>query len=1057
MPGSQNIINALKQYTGASHNEATIAANREVSAFDPEKSLFVQGSGRRAAASPTVHYQRSREIRGEMESTGRIGDLAIDKGQGMFAIKTRTGTVALSNMGSFRVSEVEQKIVGPSGEILMGWMLDADGDIPANSSSLESLTELSIKQLAAEAVATDRVNISANLRQEQLSKDGPGGQAEFSVHSVSKMKDLILPGEVGTKSTLLGDKLVLTPTAGNGVRSEFELGGMTISRKPSGGLGGAIYGATSASNTFNITVPNVAPTSADQLEHGQGFTITVGANGGTFKFSASKAGTEAHLGRFNSLNNLAEAINLTTNGKIRATVTDNRLVVSAKDANDSLTFAGDKTPGGRDHAHQVLGLIDVTAAPVDAKRYASPQELRDKVKATDGLNARIEGKKVIFSSHVATAALSINGESSLPRNYRSVFAVTLGGGDATSRNAIAIESSSHNLQTGDYIRLAGTLSVNAGNGARLVDNKSYRVIRLSSDRFAIAIQGDLTTAAALTTPVAGARLNIAATADQSLLTWRKLEGTDTAKVEYSPNARTTSEIQAESGGAGNLARVRIAPNSGLNDLNRFATGDKVFISGSTLVLDGVYNIIAVDATNFDIAARHAGGAAGFASDFVNGANGGSVVPAAPDGGMRVVKVAAKTGANAMDRLDPYPVQITASSRTVRVHMPAGRTVSRGDVIKLAGLAGDTAVFQGMTFRNNGTYTVTQVDPAGLFYEFELPLADAPRPGATSNGYIGYEDALNDADVIQVGALAAGVATNQLGLNARFENLGKMFSGFGMGADEAYLDDPQEATYSFDIDSGKTMASGNIKPHKTFGTTVLDSFGRGHIVNISYLRLDNNKWAVEIWVPANKDGTYDVSGNNLLKSATLEFDDKGRLPSGSIPEVLKDAIDIPWNNGSAPGSVKFDFGDEIDDQGITKSGITMNAGEYDLRFLDPNGNKAGVVESIRYDEDGKVIAIYSNGSSRAFAQLPVAIVQDFNSLIAIGNGHYVVAPNKSGNVILKQAGVGGAGTFMPGFLEASKADENEALLNMTELNHLRSIALKAVAKEEEINKLAVQLL
>lgn len=1059
MPGSQNIINALKGLTSASHNEATNAANREVSAFDPEKSLFVQGSGRRAAASPMLHYQRSREIRGEMESTGRIGDLAIDKGQGMFVIKTTSGTVALSNMGSFRISDVEQKITGPSGEVLMGWMLDADGGIPTNSSSLESLTELSIKQLAAEAVATDRVNISANLRQEQLSKDGPGGTAEFSVHSVTKIKDLILPGEVGARSTRLGDRLVLTPTAGNGIESKFELGGMAISRQPTAALNGALFGATSASGAFNITNRGVAAQSLNELEHGQGFTITVG-NGDSFSFTASKAGNETHLGRFNSLSSLAEAVNLTTNGQVRATVTDNRLVLAAKNANDSLVFGAVRTANahGTLDAHTALGFIDITAkAAQDPERYASPQELRDKVKGTQGLNARIEGKKVIFSSHVATAALSVSGETSRPRNFKTAYTIDKGVADASSRNAIAIESPNHGLQDGDYVRLSGGLSVRAGaagvGAIRAVDDKVYRVERLSADRFGIAIQGLLDTGAAPNTPVGNTILDIT-TANLDGLNWRKVEAGDLAINRYS-GTNTNSPATV----AGNHAAVVITVNGGTQARSRFGVGDKVFITGSSFLKEGYYNVTAAPGATITVEARVAGGANNARGDFINNAQGIAGFNQA-DIGMRITKVAARAGANAAERLDPYPVQIFNDERRVRVHMPTGNTVTRGDIIKLSALGGQTVVANGLTLRDNTTYAVTNVDPNGLFYEFEVPAADGPAaiPNNTNTVYVGYEDSVADDGIaIVAGAVAGAVANDHLGATARFENLGKMFSGFGMETDKRFFDDEQAATYSQNFAEGKTMASGNVEPHKTFGTTILDSFGRGHIVNISYLRLDDNKWAVEIWVPQNKDGTFDVDGPNLLRAATLEFDENGRLPEDKIPEVLKNEIDIPWNNGAAQGSVKFDFGDEVDDQGITKSGITMQSGEYDLRFMDPNGNKSGVVESIRYDQDGRVIAVYSNGSSRAFAQLPVAIVQDFNSLIAIGNGHFVVSPNKSGNVILKEAGVGGAGTFLPGFLEASKSDENEALLNMTELNHLRSVALKAVSKEEEVNKLAVQLL
>lgn len=71
--------------------------------------------------------------------------------------------------------------------------------------------------------------------------------------------------------------------------------------------GHVIYGATSASSLFNITYPNIRAIGADQIEHGQGFTMTVGSE--SYIFTASSAANEPCSGRFNSLSSLADAIN----------------------------------------------------------------------------------------------------------------------------------------------------------------------------------------------------------------------------------------------------------------------------------------------------------------------------------------------------------------------------------------------------------------------------------------------------------------------------------------------------------------------------------------------------------------------------------------------------------------------------------------------------------------------------------------------------------------------------------------------------------------------------
>lgn len=1043
MTGSQNIINALRQYTGASQNEATNAANKEVSSFDDTRALFISGSGKRQAASPSVHYQHRREIRGVAEATGHTGDLAIEKGDGYFVVKTKAGTVALSNMGSFRVTDTEKKIVGPSGEVLMGWALDAQGNAPANSTAMDSLIELSTKNISAAAVATDKVTLGAILNAEQDVHDGPGDIIDLQVNRVLKNTDLIAPGVTSTGSILLGDQMKFTPGNQGATLSTFEYGGISISKK-AGTSTSALYNATSATAPFNVLASGTAATATSQLAFGAGFSIRLGANGKLFNFTATTAANEASQGRFNSLSTLADAINSTTNGNIRATISDGRLLIAGKDANSALVMTNINPPGGALPGFlETIGLIDIDAndpAVTNVERYASLSEYRDKLVKNADLTGELIGRKLRFGSAEATSSLKIDGESYRARNYRRAYITN--GADTSNRNVITIESPSHGLQTGDYVRLSGNLQVTVPGGAAQnpVPDGMYRIERTGTDTFTVAGVVFLD-AGAGATPAASS-LNIVTNANLGNLTWRKVQGLEDEMLGGGGNT-----VRAAI--AGDYANVTIAllnPISGVEELD---AGDMVYIGDSNILKDGYYRVDNVAGQNVRVIARRVNGTVDFKGDVYPGDGN------APDAQAKVTKVSGRNVAG--QRLDTYPVLITANSRIVTIDKNPNHVYQDGDIVVFTDLAADVVTVAGATIRANTPYTISVANANSNNFSIELPLADTPGAIAGGQAMIGYDKFDAGAGALGAnianGAVAAGVSTS-LGPNAQITNLGKMFDGMGMSTDLAYFANARPATYSGgSVDTN--IASGNVDAHRTHTISVYDSLGIAHNVNVSYLRLTNNKWAVEVWVPKNDDGTYDVQMDsdisNRITYGNIEFDGNGNIVT--LDPALEGEQAFVWANGANQSSIEFDFGYRSED-GL---GIKLQGDFYDERFLDANGNKAGSVEYIEYAEDGKITARFTNGTQRAFAQLPVAVVQDPNGLTNIGNGHFITNEQKSGAPILKIAGVGGAGTFLSGFLEASKVDENESLLNITELNHLRSIALKAVSKEEEVNKLAVQLL
>ena len=182
---------------------------------------------------------------------------------------------------------------------------------------------------------------------------------------------------------------------------------------------GAIMDANNATTRF-LADTGVSPFSTSALK----FTITTTATG-TVNFTYTSASPNAQLGQFNTMNNLADAINSVTG--LSARVSDGRLYVGASDANAAITFANGSSVGtsgppvqwGIDWVRE-LGLSNLGTG---SDRFSSLEGLANLVNNSSGLSATIE-------SALSSARVNINVDNPLDtitfEDYPVVANVTLG-------------------------------------------------------------------------------------------------------------------------------------------------------------------------------------------------------------------------------------------------------------------------------------------------------------------------------------------------------------------------------------------------------------------------------------------------------------------------------------------------------------------------------------------------------------------------------------------------------------------------------------------------------
>lgn len=232
--------------------------------------------------------------------------------------------------------------------------------------------------------------------------------------------------------------------------------------------------------------------------------------------------------------------------------------------------------------------------------------------------------------------------------------------------------------------------------------------------------------------------------------------------------------------------------------------------------------------------------------------------------------------------------------------------------------------------------------------------------------------------------------------------------------------------------GDNMASGNITAQFSRNVRIYDALGSGHDLRLSYIKIDENKWAVEVHAIPETDVSSALP-NGQVAVGTIQFNGDGSLRS--VSSGLTNAINIIWTNGAVPSSITIDwgtagqpFGTEGADVIGGTDGLSQFDSDYNVAFINQNGAPVGELISVTIDADGFVIASYSNGETQNLYKLPLADFTNPNGLKAV-SGNVFSETRESGTVNLREAGTNGTGEFVSAALEQSNVELSEQLTDM----------------------------
>lgn len=257
---------------------------------------------------------------------------------------------------------------------------------------------------------------------------------------------------------------------------------------------------------------------------------------------------------------------------------------------------------------------------------------------------------------------------------------------------------------------------------------------------------------------------------------------------------------------------------------------------------------------------------------------------------------------------------------------------------------------------------------------------------------------NDIRVANVGLLEAS-ATTELSFNSNLDE-----KSVELGGGPGDIDPANRATYSYSASA-----------------PIFDSLGQSHLVTVYWRMIDDatNTWASGYTID-NDPATYQEIPELLVfdnKGNRVDADGDGFPDDFTVPITLPDPADpgANWPNGAAPQVINLNFDTTQYDSNSTVLGHNQN------------GYSAGDLINVAINNEGVVVASYSNGRQINMAQLVMAKFQNTGGLQLAGANLYI-APADVGAIRIGLPGPE-LGKIFTNSLEQSNVDMGQEFVKM----------------------------
>jgi len=227
-------------------------------------------------------------------------------------------------------------------------------------------------------------------------------------------------------------------------------------------------------------------------------------------------------------------------------------------------------------------------------------------------------------------------------------------------------------------------------------------------------------------------------------------------------------------------------------------------------------------------------------------------------------------------------------------------------------------------------------------------------------------------------------------------------------------------------------------------TVYDVQGREVALTYYFQKAGEGTW--NVFATAN-GSTVAGSDGDPLPVTTLTFAADGSAPTDPAGPIT---IDIPATS-TASGSVTLPIsGVELD---LTQA--TQFGSPFGVTDVQQDGFAAGQLTAIVVENNGIVMARYSNGQSRPAGQIEIANFRNPQGLQPLGDNQWA-RTFSSGDAVVGVPGDGNLGILQAGALEESNIDLTGELVNMIVAQRIYQANAQTIKTQDQVLQTLVNL-
>ncbi|MDA8231369.1 MAG: flagellar hook protein FlgE [Magnetospirillum sp.] len=261
---------------------------------------------------------------------------------------------------------------------------------------------------------------------------------------------------------------------------------------------------------------------------------------------------------------------------------------------------------------------------------------------------------------------------------------------------------------------------------------------------------------------------------------------------------------------------------------------------------------------------------------------------------------------------------------------------------------------------------------------------------------------------------------------------------------------------------------NLPADSTVGATfttalqIYDSLGVAQSIPATWKNNGGNDWTMTVTDPTSPSSTTPTTGDlnaggGVPDVFDVKFNSNGSLDTitstsgGGSVNAATNLVTIPiasWTDGAAGQSIALNLGTPNSTSGLTQYAMGQTPPIVDIHSQSQDGVPYGKMTGITIGTDGTLTANYDNGQKLPIYKVPLAIFPNYDGLLAGTDGVYSQTAT-SGQYVLREASVDGAGAIRGGALENSTVDTSAEFSKMIVAQQAYSAAATVISTGKQL--------